>query len=298
MKLVVTGANGQVGWELARSTSVLGDVTACDRVALDLSRPDTLSAALDKLRPDVIVNAAAYTAVDRAEQEEELANRINGEAVAQIARWARRENALVIHYSTDYVFDGTSSRAYRESDAVCPLNSYGRSKLLGEQAMAAEGGDFLIFRTTWVYGARGKNFMLTMLRLACEREELRVVADQFGAPTSSRVIADLTAHVIAQALQERVAGDFKSGIYNMTAAGRTNWHEFATAIISTARDLTGDDRIKTKTIEPIPADAYPVPAKRPTNSSLDGTAFDRRFRLFRPDWRVSMVQALRDALAA
>ncbi|MCE4540907.1 MULTISPECIES: dTDP-4-dehydrorhamnose reductase [unclassified Caballeronia] len=297
MRILVTGANGQVGWEVARSASVLGEVIACDRARLDLSQPHTLQAALDEIRPDVIVNAAAYTAVDRAEQEEALANVINGEAVSALARWARNANALLIHYSTDYVFDGTSELPYVESAPTCPLNAYGRSKLLGEEALAAEGGDYLCFRTTWVYGARGKNFMLTMLRLAQEREALRVVADQFGAPTSARLIADLTAHVVAGAMRERAQGAFASGLYNLTASGRTSWHEFASSIIETARNLTSEGTIKTTSIEAIPADAYPVPAKRPANSSLDGAAFDARFRLHRPDWRVSMVQAIRDALS-
>jgi dTDP-4-dehydrorhamnose reductase len=298
MKILVTGATGQVGWEAARSVSVLGHSVACDRSALDLSRPETLKSALNKIRPEVIVNAAAYTAVDRAEEEEELANRINGEAVGEIGRWARDHNALVIHYSTDYVFDGTAERGYTELDATCPLNAYGRSKLLGEQGLASSGCDYLTFRTTWVYASRGKNFLLTMLRLASERETLRVVADQFGAPTSARMIADLTAHVIAKAAVERQAGTFESGLYNLTAEGRTSWHGFARSIIDAARELTGDGRIKTTGIEPIPATAYPTPATRPANSSLDGSAFDRRFGLNRPQWEVSMVQVLQDALSA
>jgi dTDP-4-dehydrorhamnose reductase len=298
MKILVTGATGQVGWEAARSVSVVGHSVACDRSVLDLSRVETLGPALDKIRPEVIVNAAAYTAVDRAEEEAELANRINGEAVGEIGRWAHNHRALVIHYSTDYVFDGTADHAYTEQDVSCPLNAYGRSKLLGEQALAASGCDYLTFRTTWVYGARGKNFLLTMLRLASERETLRVVADQFGAPTSARMIADLTAHVIAKAAAERQAGTFESGLYNLTAEGRTSWHEFAKSIIDAAREMTDDGRIKTTSVEPIPAAAYPTPAARPANSSLDGSAFDRRFGLNRPHWQASMMQVLQDALSA
>jgi dTDP-4-dehydrorhamnose reductase len=249
MKILVTGATGQVGWEAARSVSVLGHSVACDRSALDLSRPETLKSALNKIRPEVIVNAAAYTAVDRAEEEEELANRINGEAVGEIGRWARDHNALVIHYSTDYVFDGTAERGYTELDATCPLNAYGRSKLLGEQGLASSGCDYLTFRTTWVYASRGKNFLLTMLRLASERETLRVVADQFGAPTSARMIADLTAHVIAKAAVERQAGTFESGLYNLTAEGRTSWHGFARSIIDAARE---NDRHRTYSSHSLP----------------------------------------------
>jgi dTDP-4-dehydrorhamnose reductase len=297
MKILVTGAAGQVGWEVARSVSVLGDSIACDRSELDLSRPETLGPAIDKVRPDVIVNAAAYTAVDRAEEEEKLANRINGEAVGEIGCCARKHGALVIHYSTDYVFDGTAEHFYTERDATCPLNAYGRSKLLGEQALASSGCDYLTFRTTWVYASRGKNFLLTMLKLASERETLRVVADQFGAPTSARMIADLTAHVIAKATAERQAGTFASGLYNLTAGGRTSWHGFAKSIVDAARGLTSDGHIKTTSIEPISAADYPTPATRPANSSLDGSAFDRRFGLNRPQWRVSMMHVLQDALS-
>ncbi|WP_454824704.1 dTDP-4-dehydrorhamnose reductase [Paraburkholderia xenovorans] len=297
MKILVTGATGQVGWEATRSVSVLGNAVAGDRSVVDLSHPETLGSTLDTIRPDVIVNAAAYTAVDRAEEEEALANRINGEAVGAIGRWARAHNALVIHYSTDYVFDGTEL-SYTERDATCPLNAYGRSKLLGEQALACSGCDYLTFRTTWVYASRGKNFLLTMLRLASERETLHVVADQFGAPTSARMIADLTAHVIVKATGERLGGTFESGLYNLTAEGRTSWHGFATSIIDAARELPGGGRIKTTSVEPIPTAAYATPATRPANSSLDGSAFDRRFGLNRPQWQVSMMQVLRDALRA
>jgi dTDP-4-dehydrorhamnose reductase len=296
VKILITGANGQVGWELARTTSVLGNVIACDRSSLDLARPETIYATLDRLRPQVIFNAAAYTAVDKAEDEEALATRVNGDALREIARWARGANSLVVHYSTDYVFDGTQPRPYVETDDVSPINAYGRSKLAGEQNLAAEGGDWLVFRTTWVYGSRGNNFLLTMLRLASERETLRVVSDQCGAPTSSRVIAELSAQVLVRAMEERAAGRFQSSLFHMTAAGRTSWHGFASAIVEHARTRLVGGQIKTLQVEPIPSSEYPLPANRPSNSSLDCSKFDSRFGLHRPDWHDSMLQVLDDVL--
>ncbi|CAG4901030.1 dTDP-4-dehydrorhamnose reductase [Paraburkholderia saeva] len=296
MNILITGANGQVGWELARATSVLGNVVACDRSGLDLTRPETIRATLDRFRPEVVFNAAAYTAVDKAEDEEALATRVNGDALGEIARWARGANSLVVHYSTDYVFDGTQPRPYAESDDVSPINAYGRSKLAGERILAAEHVDWLTFRTTWVYGSRGKNFLLTMLKLASERETLRVVNDQFGAPTSSRLIAELSAHALVRAMAERASGNFQSGLFHMTAAGRTSWHGFASAIIHNARSRLTGGQIKATQVDPIPSSEYPLPAKRPGNSSLDCSKFDSRFGLHRPDWHDSMLQTLDDAL--
>ncbi|HRP98257.1 MAG TPA: dTDP-4-dehydrorhamnose reductase, partial [Rhodocyclaceae bacterium] len=202
MRLMVTGATGQVGFELARSLMPLGEVVALDRRACDLAQPLSLAAVVTRVAPDVIVNAAAYTAVDRAEAEEALATTINAEAPAVLAGAARAAGALLVHYSTDYVFDGAKAGAWREDDAVAPLNAYGRSKLAGERAIAASGCDHLILRTSWVYAARGANFVRTMLRLGAERERLAVVADQLGAPTWARNIADATAHVVAAAQRE------------------------------------------------------------------------------------------------
>lgn len=203
MRLLVTGKNGQVGWELQRSLQCLGEVIAVDRSQFDLARPETLAATLDEIAPDVIVNAAAYTAVDKAESEEALATRINGESPGVIANWSARRGALMLHYSTDYVFDGTGSAPRQPGDRPAPLSAYGRSKLAGEQAVAAAGCEFLVLRTSWVYAARGRNFLLTMLRLAAERDELRVVDDQWGAPTSARLIADCTAQIVCRAQKER-----------------------------------------------------------------------------------------------
>jgi dTDP-4-dehydrorhamnose reductase len=297
LKILVTGSNGQVGWELTRSLAVLGDVTACDRSTANLEAPETLAALVSTIRPDVIVNAAAYTAVDQAEKEEALAYRVNAESVGALAQAARDCGALFVHYSTDYVFDGTKSTPYVEGDAPCPANAYGRTKLAGEQAISTAGGDAIVLRTSWVYAARGKNFMKTILRLAAERDSLRIVDDQFGAPTSASVIADLTAHVVRQAQAERKAGTFDSGIFHMTASGATSWHGFARAILDTARAVAPAMNFKAQTIEPIPASAYPLPAPRPANSILDNGAFDRRFGLRRPDWQSSLSLVMRELAA-
>lgn len=296
MKVLVTGRNGQVGWELRRSLAPLGEVVALGRDEADLARPETLGQLVADVRPDVIVNAAAYTAVDQAEADESAARVINGDAVGELARAAKKRGALLIHYSTDYVFDGTSERPYIESDVVAPLNAYGRTKLRGEQAIEAVGGEWLTFRTTWVYGTRGRNFLRTMLRLAAEREELRVVADQTGAPTSARLISDLTAHALAQAQRERSTGAFESGLFHMTAAGSTTWHGFAEAIISAAR-TSKQQPVKTNAVEPIASNAYPTPARRPRNSLLDNGNFDKRFGLRRLHWRDALEVALDDLWA-
>lgn len=296
MRILVTGAAGQVGWELARSLMPLGQVVALDRAACDLVRPDTLAAVVDRVAPAVIVNAAAYTAVDRAEDEEALATTINGEAVGALAQAARRRGALFIHYSTDYVFDGGGESPLTEDTPVCPLNAYGRSKLAGEAAAQASGADALILRTTWVYAARGKNFLRTMLRLAAEREELRVVADQFGAPTWARNIADATAQIIPLALAEQREGRFQSAILNLTNAGETSWHGFAAALIDGARRLQPEGKLKVARVLPIGSEAYPLPARRPANSRLDGAALARRYGIALPPWQEAMARCLEELL--
>lgn len=293
MKILVTGRNGQVGWELRRSLAPLGEVVALDRNEADLGRPETLNQLVDDIRPNAIVNAAAYTAVDQAETDEKIAHIVNGDAVAELARAAKRHGSLLIHYSTDYVFDGNSDRPYVERDSVAPLNAYGRSKLAGERAIEAEGDDWLTLRTTWVYGTRGRNFLRTMLRLAQERETLRVVGDQTGAPTSARMIADLTAQVLAHATRELSAGKFESGLFHMTAAGATTWHGFAEAIVAGARVANGP-LVKTTAVESISTDSYPTPARRPRNSLLNNDKFDKRFNLHRLDWQMALELALDD----
>ncbi|MBL8447096.1 MAG: dTDP-4-dehydrorhamnose reductase [Zoogloeaceae bacterium] len=294
MKLLVTGAAGQVGWELRRSLLPLGEVVALDRNACDLGRPESLASVVEAVAPDVVVNAAAYTAVDRAETEEALATRINGLAVGELGRAARRFGALMIHYSTDYVFAGHGQIPWTEGSAVGPLNAYGRSKLAGELALAESGADALTLRTSWVYAARGRNFFLTMLRLAQEREELRVVADQFGAPTWARNIADATALIVVQAMAERRKGVFRSEVLHLASGGVTTWHGFAAALIDGARRLRPDLTFMAQRIVPISTADYPVPAARPANSRLTGSALRSRYGLALPAWEVAMARCIEE----
>ncbi|MGH8751213.1 MAG: dTDP-4-dehydrorhamnose reductase, partial [Burkholderiales bacterium] len=229
LNILLTGSTGQIGWELTRTLMPLGQVVIPDRTQFDLARPQLLGAIVDTMRPDVIINAAAYTAVDQAEQEPDLALAINATAPDELAKAARRHGALLVHYSTDYVFDGKKPGAYSEQDALNPASVYGRSKQAGEEAVRASGADHLIFRTSWVFAARGKNFLRTILRLAGEREELRIVADQFGAPTWARLVAEVTALALQQDFVRRKNKEFESGTFNLTAAGETSWHGFAGA---------------------------------------------------------------------
>ena len=280
MKILLTGSTGQVGYELARSLQGLGEVVAVDRQVMDLSDLDQVRDVIRRVQPGLIVNPAAYTAVDKAEGEPALAYRINAEAPGLMAREARLLGAAMVHYSTDYVFDGSAPAARVEDDPTGPLNVYGASKLAGEQAIAEAGIPHLIFRTSWVYGMRGKNFLLTMLRLARERDELRVVADQHGAPTWSRTIADTSALVLAQA---RAGGpDWwaqHSGVYHLSAQGSTTWYEFTRAIVEAAGL---DCRVL-----PITSAEYPTPAKRPQYSVLSSQRLISRF-CHVPDWKVAL----------
>ena len=289
MRLLVTGANGQVGWELARSLAPLGDVTAVTRGALDLADVDRIAETVRALRPDVIVNAAAYTAVDRAETENALADEVNGRAVGILAEEAKRSNALLVHYSTDYVFDGKKATPFLETDPVAPLNAYGHSKALGEAAIAASGCRGYIFRTTWVYGSRCNNFFQTIRRLASERDLLRVVDDQRGAPTTARFIADATAQMLRQLAIEK-SERAEPGIYHLTAAGQTTWHGFAEAIVSALRDH--GQPVRAERIEPIQSDAYPTPARRPQNSMLDNGRMVEAFGIHRPEWHVLLDRVI------
>lgn len=294
MRILLTGATGQVGWELARSLQPLGDVVACDRRRADLSDPSRLAALVESVAPHVVVNAAAYTAVDRAEQEPAVADTINGEAPGALAAAARKTGALFVHYSTDYVFDGSGDAPRGERDPVGPINAYGRSKLAGELAIAEAGGDWLVLRTSWVYASRGSNFVRTMLRLGAERESLRVVADQVGAPTSARFIADGTAQVIRQALAERSESRFVSEVLHFCAAGETSWHGFARAIFDEWRDLAGHDALRVRDLASITSAEYPTPAARPMNSRLDCSRIRLRFGLHVPDWRAGLRLVLED----
>jgi len=278
--ILVTGVNGQVGFELLRSLQGLGRVVACDRSMLDLSDLDRVRGIVRELKPSIIVNPAAYTAVDKAETDVDAARRLNADVPRAFAEEAARIGAALVHYSTDYVFDGTKEGAYVETDATNPQNVYGLTKLEGEQAIAATGCAHLILRTSWVYGRRGKNFLLTMLKLGSERPELKIVADQIGAPTWSNSIATVTAHVVAQGL----AADSpewwreRSGIYHFAAGGETSWHGFAEEIF---RLSLGDKAPRTV---PIPASEYPVPAKRPANSRMSGEKLMQTFGLHMPAW--------------
>jgi dTDP-4-dehydrorhamnose reductase len=284
MKILLTGSTGQVGYELERSLQGLGEVVAVDRNRMDLANLDQVRDVIRAVRPQLIVNPAAYTAVDKAESEPELAHRINAEAPAVMAAEAKALGAALVHYSTDYVFDGRAAAARVETDPVGPLNVYGASKLAGEQAIAAAGVPHLIFRTSWVYGMRGKNFLLTMLRLARERDELRIVDDQHGAPTWSRTIADTTAQVLAQA---RAGGagwwNDNGGIYHLSSQGRTTWCGFTAAILEEA----GIDC----RLVPITTDQYPLPATRPQYSALNAERLQRLVRL--PDWREALRLCMR-----
>lgn len=293
-RILLTGASGQVGWELARSLQPLGDVVACDRARADLSQPQTLAALVESVAPQIVVNAAAYTAVDRAEQETALAMTVNGEAPGVLASAARKAGALFVHYSTDYVFDGSGDAPRDERASVAPINAYGRSKLEGERTVAAAGGDWLVLRTSWVYAARGQNFVRTMLRLGAERETLRVVDDQVGAPTSARLIADVTAQLLGGAQLERRRGSFTPAILHLCASGETSWHGFAQAIFDGWRGLDGDGALKVRELAPIPSTAYPTPAARPRNSRLDCARIRDRFGLHLPHWRAGLPLVLEE----
>jgi dTDP-4-dehydrorhamnose reductase len=294
---LVTGSNGQVGFELRRSLAPLGRVIALDRSGCDLSDPDAIRRVVREARPDVIVNAAAYTAVDKAESDADVAFAINGTAPGVLAEEAKALGSLLVHYSTDYVFDGRKDAPYVESDAIDPQSVYGRSKAAGEVAIAAVGGSALVLRTCWVAGAHGANFAKTMLRLARERDSLRVVADQFGAPTTAALIADVTAQVLGRhwlgARRER----FPGGIYHLAAAGETSWHGYATEVLRYAATHGVELKVDPARIEAIPATAYPVPAPRPANSRLDTAKLQAAFGIHLPDWREGVHHLLDQILS-
>lgn len=295
MKILLLGKSGQVGWELQRSLAPLGELIALDRHQADglngdLSNPEALRATIRQVQPDVIVNAAAYTAVDKAESETELADRVNGIAAGVMAEEAAASGAWLVHYSTDYVFNGQGTAAWRETDAVAPVNHYGFSKLAGERAITASGCKHLIFRTSWVYGARGNNFAKTMLRLASDRETLSVVADQIGAPTGADLIADVTAQALRQALQQPEL----AGLYHLAAAGEVSWHGYASEVIAFAK--ANGELLAVKAIEPVETTSYPTPAHRPLNSRLNTQKLRATFSLHLPDWQSGVTRMLREIL--
>jgi dTDP-4-dehydrorhamnose reductase len=295
MKILLLGKNGQVGWELQRSLAPLGELIALDRHTVDglcgdLSDLDALRATIRQVKPDVIVNAAAYTAVDKAESETELADRVNSQATQVMAEEAAASGAWLIHYSTDYVFSGQGSTPWRETDAVAPVNHYGASKLAGEQAIVASGCKHLIFRTSWVYGARGNNFAKTMLRLAKDRETLSVIADQVGAPTGADLIADITA----LAIQKVMRSPELAGIYHLAASGEVSWHGYASYVIDFARHQ-GEQLVVTE-VNPIETTAYPTPARRPLNSRLNTQKLHDNFSLHLPEWQSGVARMLMEIL--
>ena len=282
-----------MGWELQRALSPLGVLVALDRAGMDLADPDSIHRAIADARPEVIVNAAAYTAVDKAESERDAAMRINGIAPGIIAEEAARIGALVVLYSTDYVFDGSRNAPYREDDPPAPLNVYGRTKLAGEEAVRAAGGPHLSFRPSWVYAARGQNFLLTMLKLARERAELRIVDDQVGAPTWARTIADLTARALGAGGAGPGRARERTGVYHLAASGAVSWFGFAQAIFGEARARRGD--FKAPALTPITTAEYPTPARRPANSRLDTAKLAAAFGLTPPPWQKMLEQCMREA---
>ena len=287
VKILLLGKNGQVGWELCRTLAPLAEVMAVDYPEINFTEPAGLRKLVAAASPSVVANAAAYTAVDKAESEPDLCRQINAVAPGVLAEAAKKAGALMVHYSTDYIFDGTKTSPYVETDAPNPLGAYGRSKLEGDRAVRASGADHLIFRLCWVYGARGQNFMLTFQRLAREREKLRVVRDQFGCPTWSRMIAEATALALKQVLASADKSAFY-GEYHLAASGQTNWHGFASRII----ELMPDAERKCRAVEAITTPEYPTPAKRPVYSVLDCGKLQKIFGLRLPNWETSLRQVL------
>jgi dTDP-4-dehydrorhamnose reductase len=292
MKILLLGKNGQVGWELQRSLAPLGELVALDFPEADFSQPESLRAIVQRVQPAVIVNAAAHTAVDRAESEPELARALNATAPGVLAEEALALGAWLVHYSTDYVFDGSGDAPRNEDAPAAPLSVYGRTKLEGEQRVRASGCRHLILRTSWVYAARGGNFAKTMLKLAAERERLTVVADQFGAPTGAELLADVTVHALRTALRDASV----SGTYHAVAAGETTWHAYARLVIEWARARGHAVKVAPEAIEPVPSSAFPTPAQRPRNSRLDTTKLQRTFGLVMPPWQQGVERMLAEVL--
>jgi len=285
MKILLLGKDGQVGWELQRSLIPLGELTALGRNEADFSNPESLRVLIRQLRPDVIVNAAAYTAVDKAESDEGMARAVNALAPGVLAEEARLLGAWLVHYSTDYVFDGSKDGAWVETDPTNPLSAYGRTKLAGEERIRASGARHLILRTSWVFAPRGGNFAKTMLRLAKERDQLNVVADQFGAPTGAELLADATALALHRIAMRGADAAELSGTYHLAAAGETSWHAYARHVLGQARALGVMLKAGPDQVMPIAASSFPVPAPRPANSRLDCSKFRASFGLQLPDWR-------------
>ncbi len=300
LKILLTGKNGQLGRELISSLKPLGEVVALSHAEMDLTKPEEIRGAIRGVRPQLIVNAAAYTAVDQAESEEAIARAVNADAPGLMAEEAKIIGAAMVHYSTDYVFDGSKTSPYLETDPTNPINAYGRTKLAGEEAVRNSGATHLIFRTAWVYGREGKNFLRTILRLATQREELKIVRDQIGAPTASQDIALGTAEALSRIYapkENALAFSAVSGTYHLTAGGQTNWYEFAKAILEEAAGSAADpwlaiatnaQSLITRTVVPITAADYPTPAKRPAYSVLSNDRLARTFGIKLQDWRAQL----------
>ncbi len=296
MKILLFGKNGQVGWELQRSLAPLGELIALDRHSTDLcgdlADRGGISDTVRQVRPDVIVNAAAYTAVDKAESDVATAHAVNAAAPGALAEAAGAVGAWLVHYSTDYVFDGSGSKPWEEGDPTGPLSVYGRTKLEGEQRIAAQCAKHLVLRTSWVYAARGGNFAKTMLRLAGERDHLTVISDQFGAPTGAELIADVSAHAIRQVLQRPE----DAGLYHLAASGETSWHGYAKHVLAQAQRVQPAIKIKAGEVAPVPTSAFPTPARRPHNSRLDTRKLQSAFGLSLPPWQQGVDRMLREVV--
>ena len=289
MRIMLTGANGQIGYELSRCLLPIGDVFPLDHFQCDLSKLDLIPSIVDRIRPDIIINAAAYTSVDKAEKETELAEIINGIAVEVLAKEALSHNALLVHFSTDYVFDGNRPSPYSERDIPNPKNAYGRSKLIGDNAIQKINPNYLILRTSWVYSTHGNNFLKTILKLSSERDELNVVNDQRGSPTWARNIADATGYIIQRSVNELTSGNFSSDLYNLVSAGDTTWYGFAKAIIEEASDRNILSSNKQTVVHPISTEQFKLPAKRPCNSILSTNKIVDKFQIRLPDWRTALA---------
>jgi dTDP-4-dehydrorhamnose reductase len=296
VKILLFGKDGQLGWELQRSLAPLGELVALgsrgEALHSDFLVPERLAETVRQVRPDIIVNAAAYTAVDKAEVEPQAAHQVNAVAPGILAEAAQACGALLVHYSTDYVFDGAGDRPRSEDDPVAPLNVYGQTKLEGEQRIAAKCPRHLILRTSWVYAARGGNFAKTMLRLARERERLTVINDQFGAPTGADLLADITAHAVRATLAEPA----RSGLYHAVASGETSWHGYARYVVSQALQYGAELKASPERVDPVPATAFPTPAKRPHNSRLDTAKLQSAFGLTLPPWQTGLARMLREII--
>ncbi|MBX3669142.1 MAG: dTDP-4-dehydrorhamnose reductase [Rhodocyclaceae bacterium] len=297
MNILLLGANGQVGWELRRALAPLGALTALDRSGANFERPDSLAEVVARHRPDAIVNAAAYTAVDRAEGDVARARCVNAEAPAVLAAAAARLGAWLVHYSTDYVFDGNKPAPYVETDPTDPASVYGATKLEGERAIAASACRHLILRTSWVFAARGANFAKTMLRLARERDELKVVADQIGAPTGAEFIADATALMLYRLAHDAGLAADASGIYHLSGGGAVSWYDYARFVIERARAAGAPIKVEPARVLPIATADYPTPARRPANSRLDCSKIGSIFGIYAPAWETQVARLVDELVA-